>query len=136
MAGRNFVDALGRPTFDSGWIANSDWTNRHLGTGAAKNADADVTHNLNTPLPFLTVNLYWSEDGTDALARQFKDGQDSSAAERGFMIRDGADPLNQVQIQTATAGLSTINANGTVSSLASQDDFYRVIVRKETWEIS
>ena len=51
---RNIIsDWFSANTYDTGWIACSDWTNQHLGDSVGGN----VNHNLDAPLSDILVKV-------------------------------------------------------------------------------
>lgn len=123
----------GQRFFDSGWIPRSDWTNVHLGTGAAKNVDADCEHGLNLPLAFLDVELFLSEDGSDAgTLLHLLDARDSaSPANNTTGIRVDQASSDSLLLQTGAQGIASLDAAGAAFTVDTENWFYRIIVTEK-----
>ena len=133
MAGKTGVTPWGARYFDSGWIPRSDWTNVHLGNGAAKNVDSNLTHGLNIPSPYLHVQLLLSGDGTDAQTQSVlwlaKDLATSVNESTGVIV-DQVDS-DTLRVQTGAAGIPVMDASGVASIVDTEDWFYRLIVTEQ-----
>lgn len=106
-------------TYNTGWVANSDWTN----------VDLAVTHNLNTPLIDLVVKFFISDDGTDAGA--FLPMQSSGADNYGFAIFQ--QNLNTIIIRTSLNGVYVPFVLGAgLRAIDNESWFYQVRVYKLT----
>ena len=116
------VDAL---MYDTGWVANSDWTN----------AEFTVTHNLDANLSDLIVKFFISTDGTEANAfevhhfTRVMDTGSSSDSSRGITIFQTS--VNAVKIHTATDGIYMISdASGGDFTIDNESWYYKAVVYK------
>jgi hypothetical protein len=111
------------------WIPRSDWTNVHLGSSTTKNADSNVTHNLNAPLKDLYVELVVSStdgDNADANSRIIGISQSQGAAEgyyRGLHVM-AVDNKN-IKLQAGYNGILIADDNGQDIALDNEDWFYK-----------
>lgn len=132
MPGKNDVTAWGAPYFDSGWIPNSDWTTRHLGTGAAKNADAECEHNLNAPLAHLHVRILVSTSAnrSDAGAIEVYNCalRDNAVGPESSGLTISQISLNEVRLQTGDQGMGRVNDAGSFDFIDNEDWAYRIII--------
>ena len=119
-------------SYDTGWIACSDWTNQHLGSALGGN----VIHNLNTPLRNLMVKVFISTDATDANSFEipFADYNADAAGtvNLGLTIFQVTDDNNLI-IQTGSQGFGMVtNADGTITFINSDSYYYRIVVYEMT----
>jgi len=113
--------------YDTGWVANSDWTNQHLGTTAGGN----VTHNLATPLRNLAVKVFVSTDGTDANSFEMPTMMFDTAAQYYRGLTYYHIDNNNIKIQTGTKGLGFLrDSDGLQTPLSNEAYYYRIIVYK------
>ena len=122
ISGTNIHGA--RESYDTGWQANSDWTNQHLGTISGGN----LVHNLNAPLEDLMVKVMISglevfEVGHDTL-------EGTTALQYGITIHK-VDNDNLI-VQTATNGVTFIQNSGAILNLDTESWYYKVKVFKMT----
>ena len=112
------------------WIANSDWTNRHIGFDRynhVKNADEFVEHGDGADMEHIKVRLHLSftgswRDSFEVLA------SDSSGANVYGWQPDQID-LDRVKIHTGTAGLKFLNESGGLTILGQNTEaFYHISV--------
>ena len=106
--------------YDTGWIANSDWTTVLL----------TATHNFGAPYSDLSVELKISLDGTDDTA--FTIGNETFVAAAntsryGYTIK--AVDENTVGIQTGQTGLFYYNTSSSPVTLPSA--YYKIVVTKK-----
>ncbi len=109
--------------YDTGWIANSDWTF----------FKPTITHNLNAPLSELIIKLMLSSDGTDANSFDLTpQGHYRANDGTGFGIHYYAIGNNSFNIVTAANGVQRfLSTDGSASALGGADSFYyKVIVYK------
>lgn len=106
-------------TYDTGWVANSDWTNVEL----------TATHNLSAPLPELIVKFFISTDGTDATSFEIQNSGTLATA-AGHSIFQVS--LNAVKVQTGTLGLNHTDDTGATVTINSQSWHYRIRVYRLT----
>ena len=111
--------------YDTGWISRSDWTNVHLGSSTTKNADSNVTHNLNAPLSELLVKVFISTDGTDANSFEILPISDT-AADFGATIFQV--DLNNIKVQTNGNGPIYCNDAGTNVQIDTENWYYKIKV--------
>ena len=130
MAGKNFIDALGRPGFDSGWLPCSDWTNRRLSTGVAKNVDGNVAHRLNASLSDMHVRVLISVNGTNAQGEE-NYTTDSQGGTNDFGLTWAEGDTSSFTIQTGTNGVLRLTGSGAPQAIDTEDWFYRIICVKE-----
>lgn len=112
--------------YDTGWISNSDWTSRKLGSSAG----GDLTHNLGTTLDHLVVRILFASNGTDAAAfepvissEQYTGG---TSKKMGYSI--GYVDTNTLRIMTYPNGIKMYDEDGNYIHLESQSYYYKVIV--------
>jgi microcystin-dependent protein len=106
--------------YDTGWVANSDWTN----------AEFNITHNLGISLSEAIVQFSISTDGTDV--NSYKPalvGFNSSDT----TLRSGGVTLfqtnnNAIKVQTGKQGIYYTNDSGSNAVLDTQSQYYRVVV--------
>ena len=109
------VDATVR---DTGWVANSDWTD----------AELTATHGLNAELGDLDVRFLISTDGTDTNAFEPRSTSDNNTGPYGFTVfRTSA---NAIKVQTATAGLLYVTDAGAITVIDTESWYYRIVVTK------
>jgi len=116
-------------SYDTGWIACSDWTDQHLGTTVGGN----VTHNLDTPLRNLNVKVFISTNGTDANSFEVgaPDFDWTPAAARNFGIVHYAVDNNNILIHTGQHGITYVSAvGGGIYQLDNESWYYRIVVYK------
>jgi len=107
--------------YDTGWISRSDWTNVHLGSDTTKNADSNITHNLNAPLSKLLVKGFVSTDGTDANSFEAPIGTCGLNYNTNIFEVD----LNNIKVQTGTDGITFLADDGTwTGNILNSDDWY------------
>ena len=116
------------PSYDTGWINRSDWTNVHMGSDATKNADSDVTHGLGAPLSDLLVKVLVSSDGADANSFEVVSASEATTAHLGLTIEGGDN--NNITVQTGTNGIMYISSNGSGQAVDIEDWYYKIIVYK------
>jgi len=119
----------GASNYSTGWVSNSDWTDRHLGTTAGGN----VVHNLGKPLSQLDVKVFISTDGTEANAREvasFTDVQEVSAGYYPIGLMTFAVDNNNIKVQTADYGVSLINDDGSYILVDNEAYYYKIEVSK------
>lgn len=107
-------------TYNTGWIANSDWTNAQLA----------VTHNLNAPLAELIVKFFLSSDGTDANAMQPMQATVDGVTDLGFAFFQQS--ANAITVQTGANGLLVPQSAGNFQTIDNESWFYQVRVYKFT----
>lgn len=117
-------------SYDTGWINRSDWTNVHMGSSVVKNADSNVTHNLNAPLSDILVKVLYSTDGTDANSFEMVDTRTTSSLKHGVVVFQV--DSNNIKVQTATGGVLTILDNGLTYTINTDDWYYKIVVYKLT----
>ena len=116
----------GRVTYSTGWVSNSDWTDRHLGTTAG----GSVVHNMGVPFSEIDKEVNLSSDGTEANAMKTIDITSSAVADYGTQFM-GQDNDNLV-CQTGVAGVFYLLANGNAALLgASTAFYYNVTLRRK-----
>ncbi len=117
---------FGTTKYDTGWIANSDWTAQKLGSAAG----ADLIHNLRSTLDKLEVLLLLSETGNDADAtKAVGPAIDTSSANGNIGFRVAYTDDDTITIVTGSNGLLKFNSGGTGTILgAASAWYYRVIV--------
>ncbi len=108
-------------TVDTGWIANSDWTD----------ADLTITHNLNANLREVECTMLISPTGADSDSFVINDvvyeaGVTTSAGTTYFQV-----DVNSYKIQTGLNGIFFLrDSDGNVTLIAAQSWNYRVITKK------
>lgn len=114
--------------YETGWINRSDWTNVHIGSSTTKNADSNVTHNLNAPLSNLIVKLFISPTGADTDA--FEIGVlGAMNVNIGFTIFYV--DANNILIHTSTSGCSYVQTtDGTVTTIDTENWYYKIKIWK------
>lgn len=109
-------------SYDTGWVANSDWTN----------AEITITHNLNADLSDLIVRFYFSTDGTEANAIELTSMvyDDAVTGNRVYGLTTYFSSVNQIKIRTGVTGIVYVNpADGTFTGTTGTQ-YYRVKVYK------
>lgn len=107
--------------YDTGWVANSDWTN----------AELTVTHNLGADLSDLMIKFMISSDGTDANGIEIGlySENDAAATTRGQEARPVSS--SAFKIQTAAGGIRYLDDSGVGQALGGASAFYyKVVVYK------
>jgi microcystin-dependent protein len=131
-SGSNWVSIKGtsaNATYDTGWIACSDWTNQRLGSTLGGN----VTHNLNANLSGLIFKVLISTDGTDTNSFDpYLAGGD--AANRGISVYEVNS--NSFMVQTGSYDILYVNKNGELISLSTQSYYYKIVVYKPNQIVS
>jgi len=112
-------------SYDTGWINRSDWTNVHIGSDDIKNADSNVTHNLNVNLSDIVVKILISTDGNDN--NSFEINMSSNAA-GVFNFTIYQVDTNSLTIQTGSGGLTDIDSSGAAETIDTEDWFYKIKV--------
>ena len=122
-----YVTTAGEPIsalrYDTGWIANSVWTN----------ADLPITHNLNTALSDLIVNILISFTGNDddSIKIESSNYTDSGGTlELGISMISISD--NAFKLQTGSSGVGYVrDSDGAIPVLgASTAAYYKVVITK------
>jgi len=114
------------PSYDTGWVANSDWTDQHLGTAAGGN----VVHSLGYNLRELLVQVFISTDGTDANSFETKIDSRNSTGDANLGCTFYQVNTNEIKIQTGAEGFYYLDDTGVVVQIAAQSWYYRVVVTK------
>jgi hypothetical protein len=110
--------------YDTGWVANNDWTNQLLGTTAGGN----LVHNLNTSLVDLVIHIWLSIDTTEVNTYYLGDYNYDGTAHNGWGIK-GID-LNTIAIRTAATEVNYMNTSGQGVNVTNQAYYYRIKVYK------
>jgi hypothetical protein len=106
--------------YDTGWVANSDWTN----------AQFTVTHGLGADLSSLIVKFLISTDGTDA--NSFEPLNASGGGSNSAVMPYAVDS-NNILFQTSAVGiLYAISGTGVLALIDTESWYYRVVVTKLT----
>ncbi len=105
--------------YHTGWVANSDWTNKELVT----------THGLNTPLSDLLVKFFISTDGAEANAFEIL----PTGFNTGFGAGDYGTTIfaidnNSFKLQTGAAGIVYILDNSFMDVLDTESWYYKIKV--------
>lgn len=117
-------------SYDTGWIANNDWTNVHLGTTTTGN---DVNHALTANLSDLIVKVLISTDGTDANSFEMSDtGVDGLGAGTSLGITIYQVDTANITVQTGLQGILYLDAGGTSIIIDTESWYYKVKVWKLT----
>jgi len=111
-------ELLQTDTYDTGWVANSDWTNAQL----------NITHNLDTNIRDLIIKFYISTDGTDNNTYEVNYISDVSFGNVGFSVEQTSS--NVLYIQTGANGLWELTGTGTVNLVNNESYYYRVKIYK------
>ena len=138
VSANNFITVVGTPAtwvvlarkqdYETAYINRSDWTNVHPGTDDTLNVDSNVTHNLDAPYSDLIIKIIFSTDGTDANSFEARIYEHDNATLLGLTFY-GVDN-NNIQIQTAAAGIPYIVANGTGAVLDDENWYYKIVVQR------
>lgn len=104
--------------FDSGWIANSDWTS----------LDETITHGLNEDFSKLIFKCFISTDGTESnvidTVSVSLDGVSSGSDGLQFFSVDS----NNVRIMTAVSGMLVVNqASKAIQRLDTESYYYKIV---------
>ena len=111
------------------WINRSDWTNVHLGSNTALNADSNLNHGLGVPLSDLLVKLLISTDGTDATS--FESNVDAETADNvstGYHISQV--DSNNILIQTGAVGINFLDTSGVRQRVDAENWWYKIVVKR------
>lgn len=111
------------PSYDTGWVNCSDWTDQHLGTAVGGN----VVHSLGYNLRELLVQVFISTDGTDNNSFEIT-MVEGSGGNFGFQV-DQVD-ANNITVQTGASGIRFINGSGVADIIDIENWYYRVVVTK------
>lgn len=115
LNGRTF-DGSAAYSYDTGWVANSDWTN----------AEFTIPHSLDAPLSELVVNFFISTDGTEENTYTVDaSGYDSNIGLKIYAIND-----NSFKYQTGSSGINSIDNSGNSYTITSSSYYYRCVVYK------
>jgi hypothetical protein len=105
--------------YDTGWVANSDWTN----------AEFTITHNLNANLSGLVVEFLISTDGTEANAVSIGYQTPAGVPDTGIVAYQNS--VNEIKMQTGNDGLYILNDSGVRLLVDTESYYYRVVVYKQ-----
>jgi microcystin-dependent protein len=111
------------PVYDSGWVANSDWTN------AVFTANYGSIAGLSgKTLPELNVSYYNSADGTDANAIDMSTGfGTSTSSSYGHSVHQAG--VDTIVVNTgATGDVYITYPGGSSAGLTSQARYYRIVI--------
>jgi hypothetical protein len=109
-------------SYDTGWIAITDWTNTTLGsTGRGTN----ITHSFNTMLSNLIVKVYYNTTATDiSCVELMQFYHDSGRLQAGVSFYET--DLNTVRIQTGQGGVTYCGTQIILG--ATGGGYYKVVV--------
>jgi len=110
--------------YDTGWVANSDWSNFIV----------DIVHNLNANMSDLMVKVLLSTDGTDANSFTVDTGMYNAytaGADRAMGYTLYQTDLNTINLQGgANYFVRLFKGTGTGIPIASNPYYYKVVVTK------
>ena len=111
--------------FDSGWIANSDWTN----------AEFTINHGLNASLSELVVKFFISTDGTDdeSFEISLAHYDNASATAEMFGATYFQTNKNGITIQTGSRGIAFYvyeGGSGAGAVIDNESYYYRCVIYK------
>ncbi len=118
------------PSYDTGWISRSDWTNVHMGSNVAKDVDSELTHGLNAPLSDLLVKVLISTDGTDNNSFEVEGVITIPGVVRYYGYNIDQVDSDGILIQTGEHGITYLDVAGEQVSIAAQDWYYKIKVYK------
>ena len=107
-----------KANYDTGWVANSDWTN----------AELTATHNLGVNLSDLIIKFFVSTDGAEANAFEIGYGHNGASNHIGFSYL--AIDTASFKVQTGSTGLLYVSDTGTAVLLDVESYYYKVKVRR------
>lgn len=117
-------EAISALRYDTGWIANSAWSN----------AELNVIHNLNTGLSDIAVNITISIDGTDSTAFKIENNARIGITSLTSGTNDGMTvfqvDINSLKIQTGADGVVYLNDDGVYVRIDTEAWYYKVVVTK------
>ena len=121
-----------KQSYETAYINRSDWTNVHQGSDDTKNADSNVTHNLDAPLSDLLMKFLISTDGTDA--NSFEIYQSTFDSAQAATVNFGV-IINQVDsdnllIQTGVQGIHFLQSDGTGAVIDTEDWHYKIVAQR------
>lgn len=111
--------------FDTGWIANSDWTNTEF----------TINHGLNANISELVIKMFISTDGTDDNSFEINNVEYDSSSASGYQTGTSyfAIDKNSFKVQTGADGLTMIvDSGGTLTTIDTESYYYRCVVYKPT----
>jgi len=116
-------------TYDTGWIARSEWRNKHLGSDTTKNVDSLVSLPFSfTDLGDLNITFLINSAATDIGAQEPRTNT-SGTGNRGYGIEQI--DATSLRIQTGSNGVTYINGSGSDVPVDTEDWFYKIIVIKD-----
>lgn len=104
--------------YDTGWVANSDWTN----------AEFTISHNLGRPLHELIVKFFISTDGTDANSTEIRSANSSAAGNDSTGIIYFSIDDSEFKVQTGANGILSLSDTGGLDRIDTDSYYYRVVV--------
>ena len=120
-----------KQSYETAWINRSDWTNVHPGSDNTKNADSNVTHNLDAPLSELIVRFLISTDGTDNNSFEVLS---SLRFDTGVLVRLGIQvdqvDSDNILIQTGVEGIGSLTTAGAHLTIGTQNWYYKIVVQR------
>jgi len=111
--------------YDTGWVANSDWTDLNV----------SINHALNANLSNMIVNFLLSSDGTDneSIMPKHVSYDRASVSDQAQGVVFFQDDLNNITLQTGTDGISSlIDGTGALQFVDTESWYYKVVVTKLT----
>jgi hypothetical protein len=115
------------PSYDTGWVACSDWTNQHLGTAVGGN----VVHSLGYNLREMLVRVFISTDGTDNNSFEVCDADTDVGSSSYYGLSFFQINTNSILVQTGAGGIRYVrDSDGNTELLTTQSYYYRVSVTK------
>lgn len=100
----------------TGWVANSDWTDRSFA----------INHALSAGLSEIDIKFFISTDGTEDNAFEIRKFESNASGVTGFTVF--AVDANNVLIRIATGGLYFVNSAGTSQLIDNEAWYYKVVV--------
>jgi hypothetical protein len=105
--------------YDTGWIANSDWTQQIL----------SVTHSLNADISNLYIDFYISSDGTDDNSFKVVPASNENASSFvGYGIHQV--DKNNILVTTAAEGIRVVSETALNLLIDTESYYYKVVVTK------
>lgn len=123
-----FKSPTGISSYETSWINRSDWTNVHIGSNTTKNADSNVTHDLNIScLCDANISLIISPTGAESDSFEIKWSGSSTSS---YGLTPYWIDSNNIKLQSGASGLLYVNDSGAIPAIDSEDWYYKIKIYK------
>jgi microcystin-dependent protein len=112
------------PVYDSGWVANSDWT-----TMAVPFDYSSISGLAGLTIAELDVDLYISPSGENSNAFDFKLANNSGASTGPRGVTFGQTGTDEISLFTGDNGILYISSIGTAAAIDNESWYYRIIIK-------